>query len=469
MSSPVAEQLLGATRPRLESWTRGDSSAGPIVVEMSGAAGFPLDDHQVYVLEVGLQETGGRWTNRTVVDIEPRQNGKSAVARALMAGSVTVLGERRCTYSTQNLGSTTMEMIDELEEMLSSPAFGRKLRRREKSTGREALVMTNGAKIRFLSRSRGSGRGPSVDRVIWDEAYSLKPEHVAAALPGTSAKSMTGNPQTWWLSSAPLEDSTELHRMRAAGIAGAHGLAFLEWSADPDADRTDPRTWAQANPALGRRISVDHVQHELDTMDPASFDRERLGIVPDDDSTGLPLHLWDGLTDAASKAGQRVAFALDGAPEASSFAIAVAGRRADGNVHVETVEHLPGTAWVLERAVEVIGRRRASISIDPNSTAGQFIAPLRARGVEVVEVSRPELARACASFVTGVKDAQVRHLGQASLTRSVVAARRKSVGSDGWIWSRTTSTVDICPLVAATMAWWQIAGTAPRRPRNFSL
>jgi hypothetical protein len=40
---------------------------------------------------------------------------------------------------------------------------------------------------------------------------------------------------------------------------------------------------------------------------------------------------------------------------------------------------------------------------------------------------------------------------------------------DAWIWSRASSTTDICPLVAATMAHWAVVGEAKRRRRAINL
>src|SRR5690242_21208905 len=44
-------------------------------------------------------------------------------------------------------------------------------------------------------------------------------------------------------------------------IAGENKrLAYFEWSAEDDAEPDDPEGWAQANPGLGIRITLEHVQ-----------------------------------------------------------------------------------------------------------------------------------------------------------------------------------------------------------------
>jgi hypothetical protein len=151
--------------------------------------------------------------------------------------------------------------------------------------------------------------------------------------------------------------------------------------------------------------------------------------------------------------------------DGSFAALSVASRRVDGNVHVETVEHQPGLEWVVDRVTSVTQGR--PVALDPLSCAGQFVAPLEARGVTVVTMGRPEIGRACASFLSAVNESTLRHLGQSSLTRAVPMARRKEIG-DYWVWVPVSPLADISPLRAATMAHWQIAAM-PRRTGSLVL
>jgi phage terminase large subunit-like protein len=150
------------------------------------------------------------------------------------------------------------------------------------SHGDEGLELKNGARLRFLARTGGFGRGFSCDRLIYDEAYELPEETIAASLPTMSARP---NPHVIYASSAALDKSVTLRRVMARGRReddrpADDGLCYLEWSADPKCDLDDRDEWVRANPATSTgRIRVDFIAKERAAMSDVTFGRERLGIV----------------------------------------------------------------------------------------------------------------------------------------------------------------------------------------------
>ncbi|NBW09898.1 MAG: hypothetical protein EBR82_17920 [Caulobacteraceae bacterium] len=78
-----------------------------------------------------------------------------------------------------------------------------------------------------------------------------------------------------------------------------------------------------------------------------------------------------------------------------------------------------------------------------------------------------DMASACGRFYDAVVNRKVRHTDQADMTTAVAGAATRKLG-DRWAWSRSTSAVDISPLVAATLALWgaqtlerEVAAVAP--------
>ena len=59
--------------------------------------------------------------------------------------------------------------------------------------------------------------------------------------------------------------------------------------------------------------------------------------------------------------------------------------------------------------------------------------------------------QACEAFLAAVLDQTLVHRDEQALNQAVMGAGRREVG-DSWKWSRKDSTVDISPLVAATVA-----------------
>jgi hypothetical protein len=74
-------------------------------------------------------------------------------------------------------------------------------------------------------------------------------------------------------------------------------------------------------------------------------------------------------------------------------------------------------------------------------------------GVTVEVVDTTDHAIACSKFATLVDERAIRHLGGEDLRSSIKGAGRRPL-NDAWLWSRKNSTVNIAPLVAATLASW---------------
>jgi hypothetical protein len=347
-----------------------------------------------------------------------------------------------------------------------TPELDAQVKRVSRSHGEEGIELKSRQRIRFRTRTKGGGRGFAGDFLALDEAMFLAESSHGALLPTLSARP---NPQVWYTGSAVdqmvHEDGVVLARVRERGLRGKdESLAYFEWSADEDSPdhidddvADDPETWAIANPALGVRITEEHVRYESWSLDPRTFAVERLGVgdwPPTDrgTSTVIPLEAWLALIDERSVPLDPVCFAYDVSPSRLSAAIAVAGRRSDGLAHVEVVDHHDGTGWVVDRVAE-LQRAHAprAVLCDQASPAAALLAEFEARRVDVETVSAAEHARACGALFDMVEQRQLRHLGTPELRSAIKGAKTRPLG-DAWAWARSKSTVDICPLVAATLA-----------------
>jgi hypothetical protein len=91
------------------------------------------------------------------------------------------------------------------------------------------------------------------------------------------------------------------------------------------------------------------------------------------------------------------------------------------------------------------------------------IDEIKRAGVPVTESTTADYLRSCAALQDAVGNAKVRHFGDQPLDAAVVGADIRSVG-EAWAWSQKASTVDITPLVAATLALG--AWNAPAAPES---
>lgn len=479
----VPPGLLGEQRPRVSSIPSYSSTSGEEAVDLAAMAGLDLDPWQAYVLTEALGERpDGKWSAFEVGVVVSRQNGKGGLLEARELAGLFLLGERLIVHSAHQF-DTSLEAFRRLLALIEdTPTLSKRVQRVSKSHGEEGIELKSRQRIRFRTRTAGGGRGFTGDCLILDEAMILKREMMGALLPTLSARP---NPQVWYTGSAVDEDVHEhglvLAKIRERGIEGSDpGLAYFEWSVDPERYATDPNTpvdpaaWAEANPGLGIRISSEYVANEQRALHPRTFATERLAVghwpsTDDDDGRVISSEAWAACADARSEIETVPVFAVDVTPDRSRSSIAVAGARNDGLGHVEVVENRKGTAWVAGRCVELLGAHEGCrFVMDPRSPAGSLIKDLVEAKVPVEEISTQDYGRACGSFFDAVSEAKVRFPApQPELDMALTAATVRPLG-EAWAWARK-SLVDISPLVAATLALWGARETTVRAPRVWDL
>lgn len=469
-------ELLGVQLPRVSSAPPSTSTAGVEVVELAASVGLVLDPWQEHAVKVALAERpDGRWSAFEVGILVARQNGKGAILEAIELAALYLFGERLILHSAHEF-KTAQEAFLRLKALIdNSDDLRKRVARVRTSHGEEGFEMIGGQRLRFVARSRSSGRGFSGDRLILDEAQELPRSAMGALLPTMSARP---NPQVIYTGTVPgaNNDSAHFASVRDRGrLGGDSSLAWLEWSpGDEVEDLDDLDAWAAANPALGHRITEETIQRERNSLGEEEFARERLSIWSGAKQTAvIDPRLWSAAADAMSRVLDPVAFAIDVTPDRSAASIALAGRRKDKLRHVEVVENKRGTGWVVERVAQLKARwAPCAIVLDASGPAGSLIPALSEAGAEPMVTSAREMGQACGSLFDLVAEGGLRHINQPALNGALGAAKKRLLG-DSWAWHRKDSNADISPLVAVTLALYahEVAisknppPTAPRRIR----
>lgn len=452
------------------------STAVDEAVGLAAEHGLLTDDWQAGVLRGGLGERpDGTWAHRTVGLIVPRQNGKGGVVEARELAGLFLFRERLILHSAHEF-KTSSEAFLRMKALLENyDGLRRRVRKVREAAGEQGIEMMDGARLRYVARSTGSGRGFTAPVNVLDEAQFLTPPQAAALVPTMSA--MT-NPQLWLTGTVPESAGTVLASLREQALAGAASTAWFEWSPPLDwrptpkarpATAGDRQMWQRVNPAMGIRIQLEAVESERAVLDDAEFARERLGIWPPEHAAA-----WRVITEAdwtaAHRPGSRIEGALalsaDLTPDRRWGSVAVAGRSPGGRRHVEVTDHHSGTGWVVPRLMELIGKYTpCAVVIDAAGPAGSLVAPLRAemdregvRGTELLLTSARDATAAAAMFYDGLsgEDAagrDISHLAQPELAAAVAGAAKRPLG-DAWAWARVSESVDISPLIAASNALW---------------
>lgn len=410
----------------------------------------------------------------------PRQSGKSVwiLAKAVHRASATkFFGPRqRMVYTAQTRLKAREKWEEDYAEMLqTSRAFGTSVIV-HKGNGQEHIRFRNRSRFGIEANTEKAGHGGTIDEAYIDEAFAQADGRLEQAF-GPAMITRT-NKQLGWISTAGwLDGSPYLKQKIAAGREQAQmgvreGLAYFEWAAPEGADPSDREVWRACMPALGYTISEDAIAAEL-----AKAIRERKlndfrraylnQWVPKDvagDWMVIPEAAWTLAKTARMPLADPVAIGVDVTPDRTWSAIAAAGRR-DGGRGVELVDHRPGTTWVPGRLRELVDRHRPCVVV----TSDRALADAAEDAdLEVYRAGAGDMASAANMLYDGIAGSapDVAHLGQAELGTAVAGATKRTVG-DGWAWDRRSVSVDICPLVAASLALWGL-GTPRVQTASFA-
>lgn len=474
MSNPIS---VGETAPRIRHVPERSGKTAARVVGLANNLRHPMDAWQRDVIydAMSVDAVTGLWSTPRVAVSVPRQNGKGAIIEAIeLAFLFGVFGDAELLIHSAHEFKTAQNGFQRL--LLFFETVPELARAREEgrvkigtAAAREFITM-DGRTVRFLARSKGSGRGFSADILILDEAQELAEEVFAAILPTVSARP---NPQIWLFGTppSPTMNGEVFTRFRDSALTGEDvRLAYFEWSVTDDCDFAEPATWILANPAAPHRITIDAIRDEYFSMDEDTFCRERLGmwdglaslrVIPDD--------VWNALASESADPSGRVVFAIDVSPDRSRASIAVAGRLGDDRISVQVIENRRGTGWVAFRVAELAARwPTAAVILDSGGPAASLLPDLkRARVRRVKTFSTREVVQACGFFYdlavgvpagvdiagnpTEAIPARLAHPDQPILNDALAAARKRPLG-DAWAWHRKDATTDITPLVAVTFA-----------------
>jgi hypothetical protein len=437
----AAPALVGKQTPRIRSVPEAAVSLGDRAVAFAAKCGLFLDPWQQLVLRDSMGVlSGGMWSAPRVGLLCPRQNGKGAILEALELFHMFVLQTPLIVHSAHKF-DTSQEHFLRLRALIeSNPDLERHVKAMPTSQGHEAIVLRNGNRLKFKARTvGGAGRGFSADLLILDEAMLLPEQALDAMLPTLAARK---NPQVWFTSSAGTPDSDALWRIVKRGRDRSPRLAYFEWGCESGADPLDRQNWADANPGLGYRLSVDYLQDELNDLSPDGFAREHLGVWDDAAAQGpFPPGAWEALAERATERGPNPSFGVATAPDRSWSAIAVAWRRPDGHIQAMLADYHSGAMWVPDRARGLRDR-----------WGGRFVVDVAARGLVegAVAPSQQELARAHNALSDAVDAGTVHHDDEPALNVAVRGARWRPLGETRVLDRK--GDLDISPLAAVALA-----------------
>lgn len=480
MTSSLLAARRGSQTPRVSRYPTYVRSEAEDAVDLAAATGLELDEWQRYVLQHGLGKTAEeRWSASRVGCWVPRQNGKGGIIEALELYWLFCSREKLILHSAHEY-KTAQEAFLRIRDLIQGcPDLDKLVNRYWQANGEQGVELTRaagGSRLRFVARSRSSGRGFSGDKNILDEAQYLIEAMMAALQPTLSARP---DPQLWFFGTPPEEPDAWVYGLRQAGESGAPRLAWFDWGADLDVTKpetklryADRTLWFGTNPAAGIRIREETIEDECGPSGLGSkFPHERLGVwLPFAGEGGgvLDPQLWAAMLDPESKRSGHLALALDMTPMRDHGSIGMYGPRADELEHMQLVDYREGVDWMVARAAELkVALDPICFVVDGKNGAAALIPELAAVGICVPEdpeqpkrgdllvLGTSEVADAVGQFIDGfrVNPPRYRHIGQEPLDTAIKNVKARPIGDAGQIaWGRKLSEVDIGPVQSVTEA-----------------
>ncbi len=459
-------------------------SLGDATIELCASAGLVLDPWQELCVRVILAEDAeGMPVAFEAAVIVARQNGKGSILEALCLGWLFLTDTPLIMWSAHEF-KTAAEGFRRIRALIANaPHLAKRVEAVRTAAGSEAIILRTGQRLRFVARSKGSGRGFTGGKIILDESYELDPADLDALVPTLSTQPTA---QIVYTSSAGMASSSKLRSVRDRGRKGGDlALAYLEWGGRaicpiscqhprPGEDGeelcklNDRSEWRGANPAA--RVPDSFIAKERRALSSEGFARERLGIW-DEPIGESPISVvdWTECADVDSKIASTPVLAIDVSPGLKSAAVSAAGWRSDGLAHGEVIRADLGVEWVVGYVKGVIERQNAAgVWLIGSAPARALLPDLEAAGITVEKLGDVETAASCSALQAEIASRRFRHLGDPVLTEALAGAARRDVGDGGWAWRRKTSTADISPLVALTVARWALT-SVPQEPSTEEL
>lgn len=174
--------MKAVQKPRIDIHAPYKSTDGKECIYLTSAYGYVPDKWQELVLNRWLAtDSKGAYLHRTCCLSVPRQNGKNAILEMIELYKTLVQG-RKILHTAHEV-KTCRKAFLRLKEFFEGgkyPELEEEVVAMRSTNGQEAIIFKNEASIEFISRSKRSGRGFTVDDVILDEAQELEDEQMEA-------------------------------------------------------------------------------------------------------------------------------------------------------------------------------------------------------------------------------------------------------------------------------------------------
>ena len=416
--------------------------------------------------DVMAKNSDGLWTHTRFGFSIPRRNGKNEVV--VMREIWGLLnGEYIC--HTAHRTKTSHAAWDRLITLLDNAKIKYRSIRAE---GRESIVLKNGGKIDFRTRSAKGGLGEGFDLLVIDEAQEYTDDQESAL---KYVVSDSKNPQTIFCGTppTPISSGTVFTKFRQDTLQGARKNAgWWSWEVETEKDPHDSKYWYQTNPSLGTILTERAIYDEIgeDTVD---FNIQRLGLwIKYNQKSAISKAEWesvqvDTMPEIEGKLSVGIKYGYDG----TNVAMGIAVKTKEGKNFVECIDcrnRRAGNDWVIDFLQKAdVG----AIIIDGASGQGLLNQELLEAKIKPVAIlpTVKEIINANNGFELALDSKTICHKGQPALTQAVSNTEKRAIGSNGGFGYKSLNDgIEVALLESVILALWGLSEIKPKRKQKIS-
>ena len=427
------------------------------VETMARVLGTPLMPWQSQVARVATErrEDGKGWRYPTIVLTVPRQSGKTALMRAVMAQRTLRYPRSQAFYTAQS-GKDARERWADLVNV-ADERFPQ-LVRIKRGAGVECMEWLNGhGQVRTFAPTRTALHGYTPELVMLDEAFAYDEDLGAALMAAIVPSQSTLDERQLWIVSTAGDGSSTWFRQwvdrgREAVTDPDSTLAFFDWNSE-GLDLTDPASFPKYHPAVGYTQTAATLIDARENMSPGEYARAFGNVWTTTRRTVIPAETMTATTNKAQTP--------PASPSETVYAFEIAPDRAWATIWACWADHVgthlrpyiskPGSAWITDEVTRLVhdGIRVAADNAGANRGA---IGVLALDGIHVETTTATDFAAATGDLIAALDARTVDHNGSSALLTAVDGAMLRRLG-EADAWSRRDSTGPIWELAAATVAF----------------
>lgn len=441
-------------------------SDGGRIAAIAESLGRPLMPWQRLVADVATErDADGAYQYEIVLVTVPRQSGKTTLVGPVQLDRIIMNPGIRCFYTAQT-GKDARKRFEDLVNLVKSSPFGHKATYKF-AAGNEGIMVPGGSELKLFAPGMAALHGETPPLVVLDEIWEYDELLGDAMLEGAiipAQMTLAGRRQVWMISTAGTAHSTFMRKWVERGRESVRTggrkwprLAYFEWGLPDGGDPYDPATLEGFHPAVGQTVTVEELlaietSHAnwlrafcnvwTEVRDPL-FSDEHWNSLGEVDPVGKP-----------AKSDLTVTYEL--APDDECGAVLASWRDDTGAPCTRVLHAAPGMGWMHDFIVTLVRDwHPAVLGADDGGPTRKLTDMLRRTlGTDaVVAVGGRDFGTACESWLTMVRDRELKHDGSKTMSRGVQHLALKRVG-DVTRFSRSESTGPIVGPIGSAIGHW---------------